>query len=551
MKTISVALLLAVVSTAARAERQRATALVGGKIFTADPERPWASAVAMRGDSILAVGDDGPVLRAAGDDAVVYDLQGRTVVPGMNDAHVHVLLPRGIYLNSPAFVPGPGPTLQDVQGMLAGAAGQVPPGAWLFVVVGTAVLDDANATRLALDPVSAANPVWLQGWSGHGTVLNSAAISALGLAQDEPDPFGGSYERVPGTQLLTGVVHEYAEYRIWRALFGTMSDAELIAQYQAAAVQALQVGYTSWQDMAVGLPHDRAVRVLRAAGLPLRVRSICLQLEPNEGCAFERAKEGSGDMVTPSGIKWITDGTPIERRAFLDEDYADRPGVRGSFNLPANRMAEILDQSLDGSPHQRQLLFHGVGDGAIDTLLDALDASGGHEVWSGRRTRIEHGDLLFSNNYARAASNGVTVVQNGRHLALTAVFAQRFTPAIFSQLEPLQSLLTAGIPVALGTDGIGQVVSPWLDVFLVSIHPTHPSEALSVEQAVTAYTRGSATAEFQEHRKGTLSRGMLADLAVLSQDPFSLPPPALPGTRSLMTVVGGRILYDAGVLHPR
>lgn len=536
-----------VLGAPARAAEPLTTVFFGGKVFTSDAQRPWASAIAVRGEEVLAVGGDERVLRAAGRDARVYDLSGRTVVPGMNDAHVHVLLPRGIYLNSPAFVPGPGPTLQDVHDLLAGAAGQVPPGAWLFVLVGTSVLDDPNATRFALDDVSSANPVWLQGWSGHGTVLNTQALHALGLAEDEPDPFGGSYERVAGTQLLTGVAHEYAEYRVWRALFATMSDDELIARYQAAAAQAVQVGYTSWQDMAVGVPHDRAVRVLRAAALPLRVRSICLQLEPREGCAFGEEADG----VRPSGIKWITDGTPIERRAFLDEDYRDRPGYRGAFNLSQLALQDILAQALEGPPHRRQLLFHGVGDGAIDTLLDALEASGGGEVWQGRRTRIEHADLLFPQNFPRMLATGAMVVQNARHLALTAVFAQRFTPEIFAQLEPLRSLVEAGIPLALGTDGIGQVVSPWLDVMLATIHPTHPSEALTVEQAVEAYTRGSAFAELEEHRKGTLAPGKLADLAVLSQDPFSVPAAALPATRSLMTLVGGRVVWDAGVLHPR
>ncbi|MBS2022380.1 MAG: amidohydrolase family protein, partial [Deltaproteobacteria bacterium] len=260
---------------------------MNGKIFTADPDRPYAEALATLGDKVLAVGTEAQVRKAAGKKAQVVDLGGRTLVPGINDAHLHAIVPRGLYLNSPAFVPGPGPTLSEVQAMLQAAAQGVPAGQWLFVLVGTATLDDANANRFSLDGVTPDHPVWLQGWSGHGTVLNTKALRTLGLADDQPDPWGGSYERLPGTNTLTGVAHEYAEYLVYRAIYATMSDDELIGRYQASAQAAVQLGFTSWQDMAVGLPHERTVRVLRAAKLPLRVRSICFQLTPFEGCDFQ------------------------------------------------------------------------------------------------------------------------------------------------------------------------------------------------------------------------------------------------------------------------
>ncbi len=519
------------------------TVFYDGKVFTADPDQPYATAVAVRGQTILAVGSDAEVLRAAGKQATAIDLKGRTLIPGLNDAHVHIALPECTYLNTNAFIPGDGPTLQEVKDLIAGAQGQVAPGEWLCAIVGTAVLEDPNATRAALDPISGTNPVWLQGWSGHGTILNTAAMRWLGLSETEADPFGGVYDRYPGTRTLTGGAHEYAEFLVWRKRFAAMSDAQLAAIYQGAAAQAIQLGLTSWQDMAVGVPHARIVRVLEGAGLPLRVRSICFQLALGEGCALGA---GSGD-VTPSGIKWITDGTPIERRAFLDEDYADDAGWRGALDLPGDAMLPILLQGLLGPPETHQLLFHSVGDGAVDDVLDNLTVFGG-PLWRGRRTRIEHADLLFPYNYPRMREVGAMVVQNPRHLTLTALFAERFTPGIFDQLEPLRSLAEQGIPLALGTDSVGGEGTPWLDVMLAAIHPTRPSEALTVEEAITAFTRGAAYAEFADGVKGTLAPGMLADLAVLSQDPFTVPIPALPATASLLTLVGGRIVWDAGVV---
>jgi hypothetical protein len=208
-----------------------------------------------------------------------------------------------------------------------------------------------------------------------------------------------------------------------------------------------------------------------------------------------------------------------------------------------------MSEHRHGPARRHQMLFHSVGDEAIDGVLDAMEETGGAAVWQHRRTRIEHGDLLFPWDYGRARDLGVVVVQNPTHFALAPVFAERFVPAVFNELEPMQSLLAEGIPLAIGTDGIGVPQSPFVNLFLAMIHPTHPSEGLTLEQALVAFTRGAAYAELTEHRKGTLAPGRAADLAVLSQDIFHVPPPAIPATGSLLTMVGGRVVWDAGVLH--
>ena len=154
-------------------------------------------------------------------------------------------------------------------------------------------------------------------------------------------------------------------------------------------------------------------------------------------------------------------------------------------------------------------------------------------------------------SFDRAHQLGIVIVQNPTHFALAPVFAVRFVPDVFSDLEPLQSLLAADIPLAIGTDGIGAPQSPFVNLLLATIHPTHPAEALTLTQALVAFTRGAAYAEFEEAHKGTLAPGKLADLAVLSQDIFHVSPADLPATRSVLTIVGGRVVWDAGVLRPR
>lgn len=523
------------------------TVLHGGSVFTGDPSSPWVHAITIEGDRIVAVGSDVALLAHAGPHTTRIDLRGRLVVPGLNDAHVHVVVPEGNYVNSPDFVPGPGPTLAEVQSLLAGGAAATPAGTWQFAFIGTNIFDDDQATRFALDIVTPDHPVALFAWTGHGTWLNTRAMAVLQIATTEPDPFGGHFRRFPGSNVITGEAHEYAEFAIRRRLLSLLPDAHIVAQYQAFAATAVQLGYTSLQDMAVGLTHDRALRALHAANLPLRVRSICFPLSPGEPCKL--GNDDDRDLVRPAGVKWITDGTPVERLAFVTTLYADRPDQVGAPDLPSAALVAQLKAHAHGTARRHQLLFHSVGDAAIDQVFDAMDAAGGPHVWHNRRTRIEHGDLLFPSGFERARRLGVVVVQNPTHSTLAPVFAERFVPAVFADLEPLQSLLSAGIALAIGTDGIGAPQSPFLNLLLATVHPTHPSDALTLAQALTAFTRGAAYAEFEEHRKGMLVPGQAADLAVLSRDIFHVSPSEILGTTSDLTMVAGRVVWDAGVLH--
>ena len=230
----------------------------------------------------------------------------------------------------------------------------------------------------------------LFGWSGHGMIFNSNALRVLGISDGEPDPFGGFYERVAGTNTVTGVMHEYAAWRVYRHFFDRMTDVELAAAYRNAASAAAAAGYTSLQEIPIGLPYGRLIRVLDMAGLHIRWRAACFPLEVDEEC---RAR-AENPLVTPGGIKWISDGTPVERLAALNEDYFDDPGNRGHYNFGAAALDAILDRSRTGVASERQLMFHAVGDRAVDLTLDALGRAAPDAAWAKRRPRFEHGDLI-------------------------------------------------------------------------------------------------------------------------------------------------------------
>ena len=262
----------------------------------------------------------------------------------------------------------------------------------------------------------------------------------------------------------------------------------------------------------------------------------------------KRVPRNPNGLITVSGTKWMTDGVPIEgtftaREAIkmpagppFDEIFAELP-----LTFPEKEIAAMLKESLKDND---QLMLHVSGYRAAKAVLDAMDATGGKSVWAGRRVRFEHGDSLFPDLVGRVKHYGIVVVQNPSHLmGLSSVASSGV--AAFSKAQPLRSLLAAGIPLALGSDG---PTNPFLNIMFATIHGDRPSEAITREQAVVAYTLTAAYAEFTEKDKGSLDPGKLADLAVLSQDIFQVSPQDLPKTESILTMVGGNVVYDSKLL---
>jgi predicted amidohydrolase YtcJ len=243
-------------------------------------------------------------------------------------------------------------------------------------------------------------------------------------------------------------------------------------------------------------------------------------------------------------IKWISDGTPVERLAALDQDYLDDAGNRGRYNFGAAALAAIVNRSRRGVMSERQLMIHAVGDRAVDLTLDALERAAPDEAWAKRRPRFEHGDLVLPHNFERLRRKGFVVVQNPTHFGLAGLIHSRWPPGLAGHAHPQRSLIEAGIGYAIGSDAVGGAGMPGLDLLLAMAHPVRPSEGIGLEEALIASTAGAARAEFRERVKGTLAPGQLADLAVLSQDITRVPPDALPRTGSVLTMVGGEAVHE-------
>ena len=513
--------------------------LLHGKVFTSDAARPTVEAVAIRGERIVAVGSSAEVGKLAGKETRVLDLQGRVVIPGINDAHVH-------HTPDPEAFELPlqprEPSWSEVQTALSAAVKQVPKGKWIFGTIGYGVISDPEATRAALDRIAPDHPVLLRVYYGHGFLAGSEALAPLGIADSEPDPMGGFFERVAGSDRINGKFFEYAQWSPTQRLASLVSDDAALQGMRALGAEAARYGITSLQVMSF-LPVERFVRLLGTASLPQRIRVIPFPVTDTKG---RDQKEGRGGprnphpLITVSGRKWILDGTPWERGAALRGPYHDRAGWSGTLNFPETEIASMVRESLQLN---EQLLVHCAGDKPVEALFNAMEAAGPGIDWKAKRFRIEHGDRVIDDLIPRAARLGAIVVQNPAHLMDPAMINSRFGPD--GKAQPLRSLIEAGVPFALGSDG---PLNPYLNIMFATLHPSRPAEAMTREQAVEAYTKGSAYAEFAEQDKGSLTLGRLADLAVLSQDIFTVPVPELPKTESVLTLVGGRVVYDAGIL---
>ena len=546
MKKILFAFILLQIALSANAQNPDLI-LTNGRIFTSDTAQLYVQALAIRSGRITATGTTAAIEKLAAKTTKRLDLGGMLVVPGFNDAHNH--LPDGLKATKIALA-GMDPAWPVVLDSLQRMAQRIPEGQWIDGIIGPGIANSPEATRFVLDKIAPKHPVRLLSWWGHVGLYNTLGMQKMGIADTQPDPKGGFYERMPDGKTLTGKAYEknaYFPHTSYPKLAAMRDDNALIALFRGMTQALLKAGITSYQNMCHAATAEDYAKLWKQAGLPFRLRLIRWGDMNADGSLSIPSKElpkttADLPLLTVSGTKWLLEGTPLEGGAEQVDAYPNRPGWHGRMNYT---VPEIEAMCREAIARNDQLHFHIGGSKSMGRLLDLM--AGMNVDWKALRPRFEHGNEIdYRPEYLEKAKQmGIIVVQNPTHFAPIEGIPMGPPPA---HGMAMKTLLNQKIPLAIGSDG---PFNPYLNIMFATTHPRRPSEALTREEAVIAYTRMAAYAEFAEQDKGTLTVGKVADLAVLSQNIFTVPTPKMLQTESVLTMVNGVVVYDAGLLNAK
>ncbi len=525
--------------------------LINGRIWTGDPARPQAEAVACRLGRILAVGTTADIRKRTGPDTQVIDLQGRRVVPGFDDAHVHFLA-GGEHLASVQLRDAR--SQAEFRERLAQHAARLPQGRWIT----GGDWDHENwspaelPTRALIDAVTPAHPVFVNRLDGHMALANSAALKLAGITRAMPDPPGGLIVRDARGE-PTGLLKDAAMEAVSRLIPAPTPD-EIEEALGAALRHAARNGVTSVQDMSAS-PEVLAAyqRLLDRGELTVRVYAH----QPLAGwqrlAAIGVRAAFGGDKLRIGGLKAFADGSLGSNTALFFEPYLDAPHTTG---LAADEMipeSKLADNILRADRAGLQVAVHAIGDKANHLVLGMFEEAARSNGARDRRFRIEHAQHLRRADAARFAALRVVASMQPYHAIDDGRWAEKRIGAERAQgAYAFRSLLDAGAVLAFGSDWHVAPLEPLLGIYaavtrrtLDGKHPGGwvPEQKISVEEALRAYTWGSAYAAFQERIKGSIEAGKLADLAVLSDDILTMEPAALGQARVVMTIFDGQVIY--------
>ncbi|HTQ60498.1 MAG TPA: amidohydrolase [Candidatus Solibacter sp.] len=530
------------------------TVYLHGRIYTNDPANPWAEAMAVRDGKFRCVGKiDYVLLECGGTDptAETIHLHGKFVMPGFNDAHVHLghagadML--SVQLNGVT-------SIEDLQKRLAEAVAHHKEGEWITGSGWDHTLwpDKKFPNRQELDAVAPKNPVFLTHVSGHVAVVNSLALQHGEITKDSPNPPGGVIERDANGE-PTGMLEEDSAMKL---VSDRIPDLKMDQRRRAvllALADAAKNGVTSAQDFSDWADFLTYVQLKQEGKLTLRITEWLPFIDSMDQLQDMRAQGGTDDPWLRTGaVKGFLDGALGSRTAALLAPYSDDPSTSGILtNDPDKFRAMAIERDKAGF----QINFHAIGDRANREALDIFEAVAKANGHRDRRDRVEHAQVLAPEDLPRFAQLNVIASMQPSHETTDMRWAeQRLGPERSKGAYAWASLLKSGAHLAFGTDYDVEPINPTRGLYACVTRELpeggppggwEPQEKISLQDCIRAYTSGSAYAQFEEGKKGELKAGEYADFIILSDDLTKIPPKQYTKVTVLRTVVGGRTVYEA------
>lgn len=526
--------------------------LTGGDVYTVDPARPEAQAVAVRGGRILAVGSSAEIRKFIGPKTRVIDLGGRFAMPGFNDAHTHLGSAGAAKLE--VDLRG-ARSLGEFQERIRQALGRYKSGEWILGEGWDQTLwpGEKYPTRQDLDAVSRTHPIFLTRVDGHGAVANSLALTLAGVTAKTPDPPGGHIVKDPKTGEPNGMLEEAATNLVRRHV-PPLSASERRRAVLLAMADANAHGVTSVQDSSGWQDFLVFKQLEREGKLTLRISEWIDFGLPLQRLEAMRREGGTTDpMLKVGGLgEFLLDGTFGSETGAMFEPYSDSPDNRGILRMSPEKFTRmVIARDRAGF----QMAVHAIGDRAVHIALDAYEAAEKANGPRDRRQRIEHAQIVLPGDFIRFAKLGVVASMQPCHLNDDVRWAsQRLGPGRSKYAYAWATMLRDHVHFAVGTDYPVEPINPMGNLWACVTRQTpqgwpkggwEPQEKISMDDCLRGYTTGSAYVEFAEKSKGQLKPGMLADIVVLSHDPRKIPPRELWQTHALLTIVGGRIVHGS------
>jgi len=522
-----------------------------GRIYTNDPRNPWAEAMAVRDEKIFCVGTISRIMLDCGgaESQDVVQLKGLFVMPGFNDAHAHL----GGAARDKMNVQLNGVTsIAELQKLIKDAADHHKPGEWILGSGWdqTRWLDQKFPSRKDLDQAAPNNPVYLDHVSGHIAVVNSLALKHAEITAETPNPSGGDIERFADGE-ATGILKENAKEMVTQRI-PSPSDEERKKGIALVFEELARNGVTSVQDFSdwddfrayLDLRKENKLTVRITEWLPFTASVDELQNLRSEG--------GTTDPWLRTGaLKGFLDGALGTRTATLLAPYSDDPSTSGIVTIDPEKLKTM---AIERDRLGFQLAFHAIGDKANRTALDTFEALLRANPPRDRRDRIEHAQVVALEDMPRFGKLKIIASMQPAHETNDMRWAEKRLGLERSKgAYAWNSLQKAGARLAFGTDYDVEPIDPRRGLYACVTRagldgtPTGgwlPEEKLPLADCITAYTSGSAYAEFMDGKKGELKVGEFADFVILSRDLTKIPPSDILKTEVLRTVVGGRTVYQ-------
>jgi predicted amidohydrolase YtcJ len=533
--------------------------VVHARVYTENPQQPWAQAVAIYRGKIVAVGDDPEIERRRGMGTKVINAGGKLVLPGFVDCHIHFI--DGSFSLGRVNLEG-SKDPADIQKRLREYASEHPGDDWVlgrgwnYAMFGP----EALPHKKYLDEIFPNRPVFLEGYDGHTYWANSKALAMAGIVRETVDPPNGAIVRDPKTGEATGALKEAAQ-RLVAKIIPKPTRAEQLLALRAGMKWANEHGITRVHSAGGDFELlDLFDEMRRRGDLTLRMYIAYFlnppELRPQDLDAIEHArKKFHDDWIDAGAVKFMVDGVVESHTAAMLEPYSDDPSVKGKlFWEPAKYKVAVAELDKRGL----QLFTHAIGDYGVRTALDAYEEAETRNHKRDRRPRIEHIETITSADIPRFGKLGVIASMQPLHSYPDAdtldVWARNIGPDRASRAWAWKSIADAGGRLAFGSDWPVVTLNPWEGVQTAVTRQTSegkpeagfvPEQRLTVAQVVDAYTLGAAFAGRREKLEGSLEVGKLADLIILSQNIFDVEPHRIGATKVVATIVGGRLVYQA------